>query len=671
MKMITRLQEHRGLTLLSICFLLGNRLDAFTANKPNTFSSPTYNSHTIANNRINDIPLRMVQEPVAVASEKNPLASLLNIFNKGSASNVVANDNERSLMAAEAVVKNFVDALNARKQPADLITFFTDSVEFTDDAFYKPIIGYDELLKHFYLHAGSSSLSTSLSNSNIMDVGKTIVIDELATKFDRDENDGDMIGKVFVLYHLQNDEGSIVPDSKGITYYTIDVEDEKITSMFDVHEPSSPKPGNGGLKLLKNISPLLEKNSNKNATPEIQEGTNGAEKKTVVEKYFESWSARDINQAIELFTEDCVLQDTQYAGAFNGKNEIFSHLTNVEECLPKSFDFIVDEVVTVPSSEAGTKEKIAALWHVENGGEPLSFTRGCSFYATDAKSGLIKSGIEIPEKAPPKQGLINTLKLMFDAEPVRLIPAALWVAYMVIVFFSDGILPGANALQLEERTWIEVRDLSINFFLVSPLLNLPFSPTVHPMLEGVFNLLLSWAAMFAGFLSDDRKDKPNLLPFGPIVIGMQFLTSAFLLPYLALRSEERTTSDKTVYKEDISGSIQATVSEWRPLGAFLGTVGTSAIVWAFMGRPEFGNLSERYCTFIDLLSIDRVGSSFLVDLVVFALFQSWFVDDDLQRRGVNADDLFVLRNVAKFVPFFGLAAYLSLRPELPSREDLN
>ena len=57
-----------------------------------------------------------------------------------------------------------------------------------------------------------------------------------------------------------------------------------------------------------------------------------------------------------------------------------------------------------------------------------------------------------------------------------------------VVFLSDGILSGANALALEERTWDEVRDLSFHFFLVSPLLGLPFSPVVHPILEGVFNL---------------------------------------------------------------------------------------------------------------------------------------------------------------------------------------
>ena len=74
------------------------------------------------------------------------------------------------------------------------------------------------------------------------------------------------------------------------------------------------------------------------------------------------------------------------------------------------------------------------------------------------------------------------------------------------------------------------------------------------------------------------------------------------------------------------------------------------------------------------LSIDRVGSSFIVDLVIFGIFQGWLVDDDLKRRGALIGDEVVdgnvslLRGLAKYVPFFGLAIYLTFRPGLPSRE---
>jgi MFS family permease len=224
-------------------------------------------------------------------------------------------------------------------------------------------------------------------------------------------------------------------------------------------------------------------------------------------------------------------------------------------------------------------------------------------------------------------------------------------------------------LQLEQRTWEEVRDLSLNFFLVSPLLKLPFSPVVHPILEGVFNLLLSWAALFAGFFSDERDDKPNLFPIIPAVLGMQFLTSAFYLPYIACRTTERLPSTRKIYREDLGKAAQ--VVESRLLGPFLGAVGAGSIIWGVLARQaDFGDWNERIASFWNLMSIDRVGSSFLVDLAIFAVFQGWLVDDDLRRRGVDLEkENSVLRNVAKYVPFFGLAAYMALRPQYPSRQD--
>mmetsp|Transcript_6751 Transcript_6751/g.9860 ORF Transcript_6751/g.9860 Transcript_6751/m.9860 type:complete len:517 (-) Transcript_6751:145-1695(-) len=412
-----------------------------------------------------------------------------------------------------------------------------------------------------------------------------------------------------------------------------------------------------GMDILKWFSPK--------ETVELKDDT-----MSVVERYFDAWNRRDMDEAIELFAEDCVYEDTQYADPFTGKDALRRHLFKVADALPPSFEFVVDDIAI------SSNGKIGVQWHVENDGEQLPFTRGCSFYTTD-ESGLIKTGFDVPEPAVIKPGGagLNLLSLASKVieEPIRGLPLLLWGAYMYIVFFSDGILPGANALQLEQRTWEEVRDLSLNFFLVSPLLHLPFAPVVHPMLEGIFNLLLSWAAMFAGFLSDEREKKQNQFPMIPAVVGMQFLTSAFYLPYLASRSTEKLEPGEVVYEDDL-GVIEKTVGEYRGLGLLLGSVGTGSIVWGLFARQaEFGDFSERYTSLIDLLSIDRVGSSFIVDLVIFGLFQGWLVDDDMRRRGVNVDDgeMLLLRGVAKFVPFFGLATYLTLRPSLPTRESSN
>eukprot|EP00984_Skeletonema_dohrnii_P028513 scaffold18555_cov146-Skeletonema_dohrnii-CCMP3373.AAC.5 len=621
------------------CILLPIALEraaAFGGLKHNT--GAVRNAHSLPHRQL--LPHSQRSSALDMVKSASPFSAFADLFNPSKQSATLSG----SVAVGQQVVESFIAAINSRADPATIVEFFSDDVNFVDTSYYNPIVGKDELRKHFYLHAGSSALSTFAKTTDFS--AAAIVVDDIVSVSENGTS------KVCVMYHLTDDDGNDVADTTAISFYNVD-DDGKIVSAFDVTEPVSPKPGDSGLKLLKTVSNLIGDESIVMTTDSINENDQSS---TSVEQYFDAWNKRDMKLAVAQFTEDCSVRDLQYDDAFSNRDELETHLLRCKDCLPSSFNFVIDDI-------AHTKQKAGVLWHVENDGEPLSFTRGCSFYTLD-RNGFIQTGFDIPEKAPPKTGFLKTLSSKFEAEPVRLIPLAMWVAYMYILFISDGILPGANALALEQRTWEEVRDLSINFFLVSPLLHLPFSPAVHPTLEGVFNLLLSWAAMFACFLSDERKDKPNLLPFGPMLVGMQFLTSGFLLPYLFTRTPE---FESQVYKEDIEGDLQAKVAEWRPLGGFLSAIGTASIVWSFIGRPEFGEFTERYNSFIDLLSIDRVGSSFIVDLAIFAIFQSWFVDDDLQRRGVSEDELMGLRNVAKFVPFFGLAAYITLRPELPSR----
>ncbi len=580
---------------------------------------------------------------------------------------------------AQNTIQSFISTLNKLgKDDNDyensklLMDFFDEDIVFTDTSFYKPVVGKNDLLRHFLLFQETDRSPLTIHSK------RNVVIDEIAIELDKKDDsitnkDNNEMYKVFVQYHLEeysnnlDDEvAPILPDSTGMTLHSL--RQGKINKVFDVLEPPSPKPGNSGLQLLKTVNDLLGNNNDTEIPiPESSLSQNA----NYVERYFDAWNRRDMNSAINFFSDDLIIADTQYPTPFKGKDELEKHLLNVADCMPRSFEFKVDDFVVMSLNNkpfTSGEKNIGIQWHVESEGKELSFTRGTSFYTTD-KNGLIRRGVDIPEPAGIKSGAFSSIANKLKSEPIRFVPLTMWLAYMYIVFFSDGILPGANALALEQRTWEEVRDLSLNFFLVSPLLNLPFAPIVHPMLEGVFNLLLAWAALFAGFLSDERQNKPNLLPFGPIVVGMQFLTSAFLLPYLAFRSSEKKEVKETIFLEDIE-SVQATISEWKPLGAFLGSVGTASVAWAFLARPEFGDLNERLTSFSELLSIDRVGTSFLVDLAIFALFQGWFVDDDMKRRGVPSGEMEKLKNIAKFIPFFGLAYYLTARPQLPSKDDL-
>jgi len=374
-----------------------------------------------------------------------------------------------------------------------------------------------------------------------------------------------------------------------------------------------------------------------------------------IRRYFDAWNRRAMEEACAQFAEECEYDDTQYADSFTGKDALRAHLDRVADALPPTFRFVVDEI-------ADGGDTVGVQWHVENNGQALPFTRGCSLYKANA-DGLLVSGFDVPEPAPFKPGSASLFLLgaasKIIAEPVRAIPALTWLAYVSIVFFSNGVLPGPDATQLDAATWTEVLGLSLNFWLVAPLLHLPFAPVLHPCLEGMFNFLLVWAAAFAGFAADGRSGRPSGSML-PTFAGMQFLTNAVLLPYLFLRAPE---DGKLAFAEDLTPAER--VGEWRLLGPLLAAVGTGALAWGVAARPEYGELLTRWGSFVELLSHDRLASSFVVDLVLFCCFQGWLVDDDLRRRGVADSDARALRAMAKFVPFYGLCAYLTARPPLP------
>lgn len=460
-----------------------------------------------------------------------------------------------------------------------------------------------------------------------------------------------------VAFHFEGTETNPI-EKKGAAFFQLN-NHGLICKAFVVRE--NDKSGESSLKILKLASEVI------GATKDSAEGsldlsiesssvptTNSLSSFTLPEQYFNGWNERDMKRAISVFAQDVEYDDTAFPKPLVGKDDLERHLNICAKAMPSSFSFVVDDRI-----DAGNK--VMVRWHVENNCEELPYTRGCSWY--NIEDGKITKGTDIKEPAVFKTGglilFIESFLSKVKEEPLRMVPAVVWLTYIYVVFFSTWFF-GLPATAFEVRTWEEVRDLSLNFFLVSPILGLPFAPIVHPGLEGIFNLLLSWAAMFAGFLSDDRKRKPNLLPMLPTVVGMQFLTSAFLLPYLATRSTEGDVK-VGIPRDEITTVIR--VAENKILGLAMGFVGTGSIFWGLFARSEdFGDIATRYASLIDLLSIDRVGSSFLVDLAIFALFQGWLVNDDAKRRGMDSSSTSV--KCVKYLPFFGLAAYLASRSEI-------
>jgi hypothetical protein len=185
----------------------------------------------------------------------------------------------------------------------------------------------------------------------------------------------------------------------------------KIARLFNVVEPSSPKPGNAGLRLLRLMSTFVNSNSRKKVTMAERMGKNddtsttttvvadGTSYSSVIEQYFDAWNRRDVTYATSLFADDCVVHDMQYDTAFVGRAAVSKHLTNVGDCLPNTFNFVIDDIV---STDTGS----GVVWHVENDGTPLPFTSGApTTYSTRSRVLYVRD----TEKAPPKMGYLRTL----------------------------------------------------------------------------------------------------------------------------------------------------------------------------------------------------------------------------------------------------------------------
>jgi SnoaL-like domain len=563
---------------------------------------------------------------------------------------------------------------NACNKDNTLVSIIADNVVWDDCHYmYKPLLGVNAVERHLRLQ--KINLLGSTATKFVID--RVVVAENSPINrggVDRSTtNATTVVGFTFHASERTNGiaEGMAVPNHRGIVILDLEsVSNSTVGCKYhilaaNIIREKSYKSGELGLRVLSLASSFLSRTGENFKT--ISNARDDSSTLTLPERYFDSWNKRDIDAAVSLFTENISYDDTAFPHPFVGKEYLRQHLNKCVACFPKSFTFHVDRVLQQQEGKP-----LIVTWHVENGGQPLPYTNGMSYYELNPIDKKISLGIDFVDSESIKvAAVLDPIVALFRREPIRWVPTTIWLVYIYVVFVSSGILPGANAFQFELRTWEEVRDLSLNFFLVAPVLKLPFSPVVHPMLEGVFNVLLSWAAMFAGFLSDDRRTKPSLLPMFPMVVGMQFLTSAFLLPYLVTRTPE--CYDKNLEKSSVVISDLAFVSQitenrlWGPSLAF---VGSYSILWSIFGRwTEFGDLTNRWESFTELLSMDRVGSSFIVDLIIFAIFQGWLVDDDLQRRGVPATEMLELRRVAKVFPFFGMAVYLAARPPFPLSTD--
>jgi len=249
-----------------------------------------------------------------------------------------------------------------------------------------------------------------------------------------------------------------------------------------------------------------------------------------------------------------------------------------------------------------------------------------------------------------------------DGDGTRsLLQAALWgaeAAYILWLFLLP-YAPGDPVWAISQATISDLIGLSLNFFFILPLLNsagvhLMESPVLHPMAEGLFNIVIAWTLLFAPLLfTDSRRDryKGSL----DVLWGCQmFLTNTFLIPYMAIRLND-LGADQSPPPRSQLGSVM--VKGAQVVGAVGGAVCILSIVWALFGRADagFGDIAERWEYVQNYVSSERAAYAFLWDILLYSIFQPWLIGDNIQNVKADATE-FV--NIVKFIPVVGLVAYL-------------
>ncbi len=384
-----------------------------------------------------------------------------------------------------------------------------------------------------------------------------------------------------------------------------------------------------------------------------------------IQSIYEAINRRDINAAMEWIDDRCIYEDLNFPQPFRGKEAVRQLLEESCKGIPDELQFVIDDLTT------GDCLAVGVLWHVELDGIPFPNGRGVSFYRFSEVTGKLVNARDLVEP-PIKPGKVAFFIIRLVSPLVRrllkhqhnktiqkkspsdrptgksrsFLSFVFWLmasAYIYVLLLSPPgqLVPGEPAWAMRPETIQEILNESLNFFLILPLLNLTGlhyieAPTVHPILEALFNFAEAWIFMFLPLLLADRSTAhlPKILIWSMAMFG----TNAVLTPYMALRY---SAPIPPALEETDKGGL-ASIFGWIGL-----SVGIIALIWGFVGRPEFGDLAERMKYLVEQVMTDRVTLAFCVDLMLFSVFQALLLGAVNSRIGW-----------LRFVPFWGLAVWL-------------
>ncbi|CAI5510888.1 unnamed protein product [Closterium sp. Naga37s-1] len=180
---------------------------------------------------------------------------------------------------------------------------------------------------------------------------------------------------------------------------------------------------------------------------------------------------------------------------------------------------------------------------------------------------------------------------------------------------------------------------------------------------------------------------PPTLPAPPLFPN-PLSPPVFLIPIMALRLRLPPPPHSTT---PLRPAAIATFLSSAPLPIALvsSTVALASLFWAALARPDFAppDLTVRAAFLADYLGSNRLAYAFAWDVLLYSLFQPWLIADCLSalRRSRPAeaaggdeggttsgdyDALLALLQWVRFVPLFGLAAFLCALPRLRATSEL-
>ncbi|KAF3793943.1 hypothetical protein EJ110_NYTH08902 [Nymphaea thermarum] len=234
-----------------------------------------------------------------------------------------------------------------------------------------------------------------------------------------------------------------------------------------------------------------------------------------------------------------------------------------------------------------------------------------------------------------------------DGPRRRILQMALWAMEGVYIgwLFLLPYAPGDPVWAIKTDTIKLLVDLSLNFFFILPLTN-----------SALFNFVIAWTLMFAPLLFKDRRKENFSGSLEILWVVQMFLTNTLLVPYMAIRLGDMKNSTSRV-KRDPSWLARVMTGGATVVAVIGAIIGVTSIFWGAVGRSDegFGSLADRWDFLVAYLGSDRPAYAFIWDICLYSIFQPWLISDNIQNVDENRVKIV---NVLRFVPYFGLVAYL-------------